>query len=149
MSVFAQLFTLQIFCVTRPFTAFAPPALQTTLTKSSHHLPAAFSCAQEQHHITFCHSTVSHYLFTIKTVSFFYFIFFPACIISLGLFKGLILQHTENFRFLLASVEHEEVSATCDRPVQCTQALHLQTLNEFKLLHCQDVLFFRHSRCML
>lgn len=59
----------------RPFTAFAPPSLQSALTKPSHRLPAAFSCAQE----AASHRFLSQYCISL---SFYYqdclfFYFFP------------------------------------------------------------------------
>lgn len=75
ISVFAQLFTLQIFCLTGlSWHLLLPPYSQPWRSPPTiFQLPSAM--LRRQHHITFNHSAVSHYLSTIKTV-FFLILFF-------------------------------------------------------------------------
>lgn len=97
--VFAQL----LACT--PFKAFAPPSLHSALPEPSHHLPAAFSCAQEALALHF----LSHYCVSISYYYKDFQVFFLICIIYLELHRGLILKDSENFQLPLAYVEGKDL----------------------------------------
>lgn len=99
---------------------------------------------RRQHHITFYHRTVSHYLFTIKTVSFFMSVCFSQHeLFLLDFSEGSFCKILRTF-----NVEHEGISTTWDRPTSLHRLCTCKPSASSRW-YTADVLFFRHSRWTL